>query len=251
MRAYFLFLLLFLPAAVAPAQDQSRDLRAQLDAPCLIYTLSARGLADAVMRVSKEFRLPAGIEWVRDKRSFKPLQRTWNSETPRQILSSIVRAYPGYALVVGDSVIHVFRRDLLADKGNFLNLKVPDSFTVHRQRGGLANMRLRRVVQNMIAASPSPPGAGEAFEYATGIHEKPLTLSLAGLTIREALDRLSSASEHNIWVVTFSDDPESVPSGFRRTLTLWHPTPLPISQQPVWDFLAWAEPLPTSSEKAD
>ena len=51
-------------------------------------------------------------------------------------------------------------------------------------------------------------------------------------------------SEHNLWVVTFSDPIEFTPTGFRRTETLWHPKPFPNTQQPMWDFLAWTEYQP-------
>lgn len=136
-------------------------------------------------------------------------------------------------------MIYVYRQDLLTDSHNFLNLKVPEFFEIHQEPGGLANMKLRRVAQNIVSPRESSPGAGEAGEYSTGIHEKLLTLAVRGATVREVLESLVEVSEHNIWVVTFSDSTELTRTGFRRTETLSHPSPFPDTQQPMWDFLAW------------
>jgi len=141
-------------------------------------------------------------------------------------------------------VLHVFRQDLVDERQNFLNLKVPNFFQVRQELGGFANVELRAVVQNIVSPRNLPPGAGEGGEYATGLEEKPLTLTLRGVTFREALNKLVETSERKIWVVTFSDGPGLTPTGFRRTETLWHPTPFPDRDQPMWDFLAWKEYLP-------
>lgn len=235
-----LAVMLFTPAKM-PARPEGTELRAKLDARVTQYSLSATGLADALARTSKQFQVPMGIEWVKDKQALQGFSRTWKGETVRHVLSSIVAAYPGYGFTVEDGVVHVFRRDLLEDTHNFLNLKVPDFFEVRQQPAGLANVELRTVVQNTVSPRNLPPGAGEAGSYATGIPEKPLTVSLRGLTVREALEKLAAASEHNIWVATFSDTSEFTPTGFRRTETLWHPAPFPNTQQPMWDFIAWRE----------
>ena len=244
MRTVLLLALLSLTPVSLTAQPGATGLQARLAAPVSQYSLSGNGLADALAKISKQFQLPMGIEWVKDKEALRGLSRTWNDETVRHILRSIVEAYPGYAFRVEDGDVHVFRRDFVNDSHNFLNLRVPDFFEVRQEIGGRINQRLRSVVQNIVSPRNLPPGAGEGGDYATGIDEKPLTLTLRGLTVREALDKLVEASEHKIWVVTFSDSPALTPTGFRRTETIWHPTPFPDSDQPMWDFLAWGEYLP-------
>ncbi len=247
MRAAFLLSLLFFTTQGLPAQPESAELRARLDAHVTQYSLSARGLADAVAKTSKQFEFPIGIEWVKDKDALQGLSRTWNNQTVRQILRSVVRAYPGYAFRPEDGVVHVFRQDLLNDSHNFLNLKVPDFFEVRQEPAGFANVQLRNVVQNIVSPRNLPPGAGEGGSYTSGsVPEKPLNLTLRGATIREALQKLAAISEHNIWVVTFSDTSELTPTGFRRTETLWHPAPFRNTEQPMWDFLAWGEYSPES-----
>jgi hypothetical protein len=208
------------------------------------YSLSADTLADALARTAKQFQLPVGLEWVKDKGTLRCLSRTWKDDTVGGVVRSIVKGYPAYAFRVERGVVHVYRQDLLSDSHNFLNLKVPDFFEVREEGGGFANQQLRYVMQNIVSPRNLPPDAGEGGDYATGIDEKPLTLTVRGLTVRGALEKLAEASERKMWIVTFSDGPGLTPTGFRRTETLWHPTPFPDRDQPMWDFLAWEEYLP-------
>lgn len=159
----------------------------------------------------------------------------------------MIKRYPPYTFRVENSVVHVFRPDLIDDSHNFLNLKVPGSFAVRQEAGGFANVKLREAVQNVVSPLKLPPGAGVGGDYATGLEDRPPTLALGGLTVREALDKLADASEHKMWVATFADSSELTPTGFRRTETLWHPTPFPEHDQPMWDFLAWEQYQPRAT----
>lgn len=246
MRTILLLTVLFFAAPRAKAQPESTELRTKLDARVAEYSLSANGLADAFARTSKQFQIPIGIEWVKDAQALQTLDRRWTGQSVRQILHSIVEAYPGYDLRAEDNQVHVFRQDLLNDSRNFLNLRVPDFFDVHQQTGGFVNVRLQSVIQNIVSPRNLPPGAGEAGSYTSGnVPERSLSLILHGLTVREALAKLVVASERHMWIVTFPDSAELTPTGFRLTETLWHPSPFSDAQQPMWDFLAWGEYPPT------
>ena len=247
MRAMLFVSLLLASVASLPAQEQAPELQAKLDARVIQYRLTAKGLADVILRIGKQFELPVGIEWVKDDQAIQGLSLAWKDATVGDIISSVVKRYPPYSYRVERGIIHVFRPDLLDDGHNFLNLKVPDFFEARQEVGGLTNQRLQAVVQNIVSPRNLPPGAGEAGDYATGLEERPLTLALRGLTFREALDKLVDASERKMWVVTFSDGAGLTPTGFRRTETLWHPTPFPDSDQPMWDFRAWQEYMPESA----
>jgi len=245
--AFFLSLLLFSPGSVA-RRAQTTELQAKLDTRVGDYSLLANGLADAVLSIAKQFQLPVGIEWLRGKEALRSLSLTWKGDTVRDIVTDTVREYPGYAFRVEHGLVHVFRQDLVDDPTNFLNLRVPDFFEVRQEKGGFANVRLQEAVRNMVSPRDLPPGAGEGGSYTSGsVEEKPLSLTLRGLTVRQALESLADASEHKVWVVTFSDSPALTPTGFLRTETLWHPSPFPDNQQPVWDFLAWQEYMPEQS----
>ncbi len=241
MHTRLLLALLFFVSRNASAYVGTTKLEAKLDVRVSEYSLSASGLADALTRVANQFRLPMGIEWVRNETALRNLNLAWKQDTVRAILSSVTRAYPGYAFRIERGVVHVFRRDLVNEKQNFLNLKVPESFEARDESGGFANQQLLYVVQNMVTPRSLPPGAGVGGDYATGMEEKPLTLQLGGVTVREALEILVEASEHKVWVVTFSDGSTLTSTGFLRTETLWHPTPFPDRDQPMWDFLAWGQ----------
>src|SRR6266446_3848474 len=241
MRRFFLLIALFVPTASVAVQNAGTELRTKLDVRVAEYALSANGLADALAKTSQRFELPMGIEWLKDKQTVMRLSRTWTDETVGRILRSIVDAYPGYSFRVEDGVVHVFRQDLLNDHHNFLNLKLPSFLEVPREAGGLINQALRSVVQNTVSPRNLPPGTGEAGSYATGLAEKPLSLELRGVSVREALQKLAEASEHKMWVVTFAEGLTMTPTGFYRTETLWHPRPFPDRDQPMWDSLAWAE----------
>jgi len=244
MRSVLFLSLLLMPFSVASAADQTMELEAKLNAHVNQYSLSANGLADAIAEIGKRFELPIGVEWVKDTESIRVLHLSWKETTVGDIIGSVVKRYPPYSFRIEQGVIHVFRSDLLTDRHNFLNLKVPDFFDVRNERAGMANVELRGVVQDIVSARNLPPGAGVAGEYATGLEQKPISITLRGLTIRAALSKLADASESKMWVVTFSADSGLTPTGFRRTETLCHPTPFPDGDQPMWDFLAWQEYRP-------
>lgn len=226
--------------SVNAAPQKEQPLSVKLENPVSDYHLSGNGMVNTLARVAQHFELPVGIEWVRNGETLRSFNLEWKASTIRGILSSVVDRYPGYVWKLQDGVVHVFRSDLVAEKGNFLNLTVPNRFKASREAGGFINWRLRFAVQNLVSPRRLPPGAGVGGSYATGTREKPITLDLQGLTIRQALDKLVSVSEHKVWVVTFSGAGRT-PAGFLRTETLWHPTPFPDGDQPMWDFLSWQE----------
>ena len=244
MRTMIFLATLFLLPPNGLGDPEIVGLEAKLAVRVKEYKLSANDLTDAFAKTAHHFQVPIGIEWVKDKDTLRHLNLVWKGETVEAVLRSIVKEYPGYTFRVDDGVVHVFRRDLVKDSHNFLNLKVPDFFEVRQEIGGLANQRLRSVVQNMVSPRNLPAGAGEGGDYATGIDEKALNLKVSGATVREALNRLADASEHKMWIVTFSDSYRLTTTGFYRTETLWHPSPFPDTEQPMWDFLAWDQYLP-------
>jgi len=76
----FLSLFLFSSAGVR-AQAQSTELQAKLDARVSQYSLSANGLADSILRIAKQFELPVGVEWLKDKEALHDLKLTWKDDT--------------------------------------------------------------------------------------------------------------------------------------------------------------------------
>jgi hypothetical protein len=77
---------------------------------------------------------------------------------------------------------------------------------------------------------------------ATG--DSKVKIDLSNLSVEDALDALAINSNRKIWIVTFSDDTNLTPRGFRRTRSLFTDVPVPDKEQPVWHFLRWDDPLP-------
>ena len=97
-------------------------------------------------------------------------------------------------------------------------------------------------MQNLVSPRKLAAGTGEGGSYTSGnVTEAPLTLSLRGLTVRQAMEKFVEVSERKVWIVTFAEGLAKTPTGFYRTETLWHPRPFPDRDQPMWDFLAWGE----------
>lgn len=243
-----LWLAAFLALASA-AKTQTPNLDQILDMRVAQYSVQANGLADTLIAVSKRFKVPIGVEWVRDANTSRFVARSWTGETVRGILASTVDMWPDYSLRISDGVVDVSNRDLFDSSENFLNLQVPGSFQTHREVGGLTNQRLQSAIQDTVSTRQTPPRAGHGGSYATGLQETPITLALQGLTVRAALDKLVEASDYKIWVVTFSPSRTLTATGYRRTETLWHPAPFSDSSQPMWDVLAWRQYGP--AEQAD
>lgn len=228
---------------VAQSGDPKLDVRVNE------YSLQADGLAEALIKVSKQFKIPIGVEWVRDRREIQVFNRSWNDKTVGNILRSIVDTYPEYDMRIEDGTVHVFRRELVRSPNNFLNIKVPDYFQTRREVGGLTNLRLHSVIQEIVSPRNLPPGAGHGDSYATGLEEKHIALALAGLNVRDALNKLIETSDYKMWIATFSDSLDLTSTGFRRTETLGHPSPFADSSQPMWDLLAWREYGPDEGER--
>jgi hypothetical protein len=240
VRCSYFLLLMIASAHSLRAQTDSAELKTRLSVRVQSFNLSAANLADALAKTSVRFQIPIGVEWVKNPQTQRSVSRTWSDNTVLEVINSIVESYHGYGLKVDNGVVNVFRQDLLKDSRNFLDLKVPDFLKIRQQVGGIANLQLRSVVQKIVSPLDLPPGVGEATSYATGIEENPITVDVSGRTIRDALNRLATLSEHKIWIVTFSDS-GLTPTGFLRTETLWHPSPFPNTQQPMWDFLTWTQ----------
>jgi hypothetical protein len=241
MQSALLLILTLIGPARAHALLQARRLSADLNNEVEDYHLSGNGLADALAKVSARFRLPMGIEWVREAETLSKIKLSWRVGTVRAVISAVVAKYPGYDWRADSGVVDVFPSDRVASQHNFLNLKVPAYFQVNNEVGGMVNQGLQSAVQDMVSPRKLPPGAGVGGSYATGLTEKPLTLALAGLTIRQALNQLTEHSEHKMWIVTFVRGVGLTPTGYWRTETLWHPSAFPDNQQPMWDFFTWSQ----------
>jgi hypothetical protein len=225
----------------ASALPRPEDLDTKLGVVVHEYHLTARNLADALIRVASEFRLPIGIQWVNAASARAELSFSWNDATVRDIVEAIVKSQPGYSVEVSNGVLHVLSTDILPQQ-NFLLLRV-DSFEVHHVVVEMAERKLQDLVRLNVA--PTKAGGGIGGSLITNIGDPRIDVQINNGNVAGVLDSfVTGSSIKRIWVVTFLDTSVPTATGFRRTLTLWNRSPVPDTEQPVWNTFRWDEPMP-------
>lgn len=218
-----------------PAAQLNRVMQTRVER----YELSTDNFLEALTKVAADFDIPIGIEWVRESEAFRPVKLSVRATTVQGILGSIVKAQSGYTFAADNGIVHVFRRDLLTDSHNFLNLRIAN-FEVKNELGGMASRKLQAIVKRMVGPPRSAPrGAGEGGSYAGPVNEERVTLSIREATVRDILDKLVLTSDFKVWVVTFTGADGMTDTGFRRTATLMTSQPVRDDEQPVWELLTW------------
>ncbi len=234
-------LLLWLAGPFAEGPQGASALDQILQSRVEEYHLSKGSFFEALTRIAADFELPMGIEWVRQPSAFRHVEISVKATTVRGVLDSLVKTQPGYTLAVRKGVVHVYRRNLMGDPHNFLNLRI-DRFEVHDELGGMASRTLQTLVRRVVA----PPknvvlGAGEGGSYAGPVGERRITLDVRGADVRDILDRMVLASDYKVWVATYTGPADVTRTRFLRTVALWGTRPPPDEEQPVWELLRWAE----------
>jgi hypothetical protein len=222
------------------------DIRSKLNVKVQRYDLSAQSFVDALTVAAAHFQLPIGIQWVDTPAARSALTLHWRDTTVESVIRDIVKTQSGYQVVVKNGVVHVVVPSEVPGRQNFLQVKL-QSFQVQNEPVDYALRELRKLVR--LRVSPPPrflPGRGGGI-VGSGLStiEQPLVnLDLSNVTAQDILDSLASSSPRQIWIVTFSADRTLTPTGYRRTLSLWNPSPVPDSEQPVWDMFHWGDPIP-------
>jgi hypothetical protein len=227
---------------VQASQGQPISLQARLQARVANYTLVSDNFIDALLEVAREYKIPMGIEWVRQASATHRVSLSGKDGTVLEIIRAILEFQPGYQMEERNGLVHVFAPRLLPDPQNFLYLKVGE-FDVRDEAVEVA----ARQLQDLVRASVCPPKPVEGAKMEGGVGhsqgveagQPALTLKLHDVRVEDALDALSLASGRNVWVVTFADGQHLTPTGFRRTLSLWNDYPIPDDEQPVWDMFPW------------
>lgn len=131
----------------------------------------------------------------------------------------------------------MFPRGSPQDAGSFLNLRI-DRFEVEDELGMFVSHRLRQRLRPIVGAPNLPPGAGEAGSIASGNGDRPISIKLENVTVRNILDEISVRADRKVWVVAYPENATVTPRGFYRTVSI-HAGFVPDEHQPVWAFLSW------------
>jgi hypothetical protein len=242
MRAYLaggtIFLVFCLPLLGAQSVQQRLQTKVQN------YKLSEPTFLDALLKVGSDFKVPMGVELVKSQSVLRPVDRSWREATAMEILTALVRGETGYRLRVDDGILHVFAKDLVDQRSNFLNIRIK-KFDVQDTSAPVAGLKLWGLV-NPHFQRPSTPTPGPHGTVGTGIRggtpERTFSLSLRDASVRHVLDAIASSSGHKIWAVTFAPGSSSITyTGFRRVVSPINDKIPSDAYQPGWEALRWGE----------
>jgi hypothetical protein len=228
-----------------PSMASTHPIQAKLQTRVSTYSLRSGDFAHALISFADHFELPIGIEWVQSPETLSDVNQSWRDLTVSQMLKSMVKSQPGYIIEISGEIIHVFPEATHSSSQNFLNLKI-SNFKVKSQVVEVASHRLRDLVRSQVSQSEpkSQASRGIGYSQATNLDDPRFSASIEDATVRQVLDKLITASDRKIWIVTLVPDGRSTSLPYLRTTTLWTNAMVPDSEQPVWDLLRWSDSIP-------
>jgi hypothetical protein len=240
MRCSLLIPALFL--ALWPPSVGERSIQQKLQATAENYTVSEPTFAGAIAAVASRFEIPVGLEMVATPSVLRPVNRTWRKASAREILTTLVDSEKGYELRIDDGIVHIFRRDIIHERSNFLNIRLK-KFEVRDSVATVAQRDVAGMVHpRFLPPKPPQPGPyGIAGSTVLNWGDRTFSLSLRDVTVRGVLDKIALSSNYPIWIVAFAPGDALTPTGFRRTVSPTNARVVPESDQPGWETLRWGQ----------
>ncbi|MEO8663643.1 MAG: hypothetical protein ABI693_34620 [Bryobacteraceae bacterium] len=239
MRLLTVLLVLLMEPLIPPSFSQEPiELHRKLDSRVEAYSLHCESLEDALTTVASDFQIPMGIQWIRDTQTSHRIDQSWNHVTASEIIKSLVSAYPGYEVRVGD-VVEILP-SAIDDEHDFLRLRVP-SFQARNKWIAEADSTLHYLVKRLARHLPPPtPDEGEAGSFSAGPGGNlPVNVEALDVTLREILNRLIISAGQTTWVVTYPEHTSLMRNGLRRTASRDSGSVFEDEIQPVWVFVPW------------
>ena len=229
----FLFAALLIPTGwCLPQSDKSDDLNQKLSFRVPVGRVEGT-FVEALGKTARAFNIPMGISSVNTASSRRKRVVEYKDATVLQIIEDIAKTEPGYEVRAENQVVHVKTQEI-PDKQNFLRLRVPQ----FSGEGVAAVVKAGLWILLNQQIAPHPPK-----EYGASIPHRAsdptLDLQFTNATVGEILDRIAVVSDQKVWVVTFAEDPNPTPTGFRRTASFPSKAVAPDNDQPVWDIFPW------------
>jgi len=213
----------------------------------LEYRTQGLDFVQTLARVSGDFRIPMGIEWIEAPSAQSPLTLSWRDTTVENVLETIVKTQPGYVMRLAPGAVLVSCPGLVDERENPLMVRIAD-FRLRRVPEGLAYRKLHEVTVQTISPPKPTHGApgGVIGSYLGGTDEAEVSLELKDVTVQDILDAIAGVSTgYKLWVVTFALSGNQTHAGYRRTLGLGIVNPVPDDEQPVWDIFHWDDAIPS------
>jgi hypothetical protein len=211
-----------------------------------------------LLKISAHFQIAMGVEWVKSADTLKPVQIFRGYTTVKDIVDTVVFNYAGYECRLEDSVVHVFRRDLVSDNRNPLNITI-ESFEV-KNSVTWANVVLFNKLQHVVRTPDSHGIAGSVgsspddpmFNFAAqnvparSILNKIVTAGLKGSGRPVPAARVSEfvPQPKRCWIATFPDTATFTRTGYLEIAPMEDQKFLGYESQPFWILLAWGDPPP-------
>jgi hypothetical protein len=220
------------------------------------YSLQAGNIIDALLKISAHFQIPMGLEWVKSADTLKPVQIFRGYTTVKDIVDAVVFNYAGYECRMGDGVVHVFRRDLVSDTRNPLNVTI-DSFDV-KNTVTWANVVLFNKLKHVVRTPDSQGVAGSVgsssddpvFNFAAqnvparSILNKIVTAGLNAPAMPATTAEASVPRAKRFWIATFPQTTTFTRTGYLEVAPMQDPRFVADEGQSFWTLLAWAESPP-------
>jgi hypothetical protein len=209
------------------------------------YSLEANSFIDALLKISVQFRLPLGVEWVRTEDLLKPIRFSWSHATATDVVQSVVSVQAGYDWRTEDNVVHVFKRDLVEDNRNPLNITI-ESFDEQPETVAWADNDLYQMVSHVVR-HPELQGITGSVLGSPG--EPVFRFAAQNVTARSILNKIVTAGllapaarMDRIWIVTFPQTPILSRTGFLEVVPMWNPKFVSDDTQPFWILIPWGDP---------
>src|ERR1035438_6743950 len=181
------------------------------------FSLEANGFIDALLKISAQFRLPLGVEWVKTADTLKPVRFSQSNTTVADVIQTVVSTYAGYEWRMQDGIVHVFPRDLVNNSRNALNITIR-SFDERPETVGWANNDLDQMVSHVVRHPELFGISGSVLGYPG---EPVFRFAAQNVPARSILNKIVTAGlatsvprMNRIWIATFPEEPIFSRTGF-------------------------------------
>jgi hypothetical protein len=184
------------------------------------------------------------MEWVKTEDTLKPVRFSWSHATATEVIQSVVSMHAGHDWRTENGVIHVFRRDLVDDSRNLLNITIKE-FDGRPETVAWTNYNLYQMVSHVVRHPELHGSIGSVL----GDPKPVFRFAAQNITARSILNKIVTAGllapaarMDRVWIVTFPETPVLSRTGVLEVIPMWNPKFVSDDTQPFWILLPWGDP---------
>lgn len=183
------------------AQKNGQSLRSKLSKKAT-FVPKSRSALEQLIEVARYYQIPMGIEWDDQSGANAFTLADKNRTTVQSLISAILRRSINYQAKIVNGVLHIAKPALVADRRNFLNLRIPE-FHVDKANIFDAEALLRLEINMTLHPERHAGGYGGGYGHAPGglfdVHN--ITFSARNLAVRDILNKIVVTNANALWVV--------------------------------------------------